>query len=69
MVKENVSLIKKKKRHGKIVLLAKTNVDTMADTNVDISKALINSYIYHNNFFSVNNVPWEYNDERRNKKS
>ena len=57
MVKENVSLIKKKKRHGKIVLLAKTNVDTMADTNVDISKALINSYIYHNNFFSVNNVP------------
>ena len=66
MVKENVSLIKKKKRHGKIVLLAKTNVDTM---EVLISKALINSYIYHNNFFSVNNVPWEYNDERRNKKS
>ena len=66
MVKENVSLIKKKKKHGKIVLLAKTNVDTM---EVLISKALINSYIYHNNFFSVNNVPWEYNDERRNKKS
>ena len=54
MVKENVSLIKKKKRHGKIVFLAKTNVDTM---EVLISKALINSYIYHNNFFSVNNVP------------
>ena len=66
MVKENVSLIKKKKKHGEIVLLAKTNVDTM---EVLISKALINSYIYHNNFFSVNNVPWEYNDERRNKKS
>ena len=66
MVKENVSLIKKKKKHGKIVLLAKTNVNTM---EVLISKALINSYIYHNNFFSVNNVPWEYNDERRNKKS
>ena len=48
MAKENVSLIKKKKKQVKIVLLAKTNVNTM---EVLISKALINSYIYHDNFF------------------
>ena len=49
---------KKNKKHDKIVLLAKTKSDVM---KVLISKALINSYISHDEFVSVNNVLREYN--------
>ena len=46
------SVIKKKrKKHDKIVSLAKTKLDTI---EVLISKALINSYIDHDKFVSVN---------------
>ena len=42
----------------KIVLLGKTKLHTI---EVLISKALINSYISHEEFVSVNNVLKEYN--------
>ena len=41
------------------MLLGKFKLDT---TGVLISKALINSYISHGDFFSVNNVLREYNE-------
>ena len=48
------SIIKKKrKKHYKIVLLAKNKLNTI---EVLISKVLINSYISHEEFVSVNNV-------------
>ena len=40
------------------MLLVKTNLNT---TEVLISKALINSYVNHDEFVSVNNVLREYN--------
>ena len=40
-----------------MVLLAKDKLNTI---NVSTSKALIDSYINHNKFFSVNNVLREY---------
>ena len=40
-----------------MVLLAKDKLNTI---NVSTSKALIDSYINHNEFFSVNNVLREY---------
>ena len=43
---------KKKKKHGKIVLLRK---DTLHRIEVFISKGLINSDINHDEFVSVNN--------------
>ena len=47
-------IIKKtKKNNDKINLLGKTRLDTI---EVLSSKALINSYIFHNEFVSVNNV-------------
>ena len=39
--------------HDRIVLLAKTELNTI---KVLISKALINSYINHDEFVSVNNM-------------
>ena len=44
---------KKKKKHDKIVLLAET---TSKNMKVLISKALIDSYISHDEFVSVNNA-------------
>ena len=49
---------KKKKKHDKIVLLGKTKLCTI---EVLISKALIDSYISHDEFVSVNNKLREYN--------
>ena len=49
---------KKKKKHDKIVLLGKDKLNTV---EVIISKALIDSYITHEEFVSVNNVLREYN--------
>ena len=48
---------KKKKKHDKIVLLAKTNLNTI---EVLISKALIELNISRDEFVSVNNVLKEY---------
>ena len=49
---------KKKKKHGKLVLLEKDKLNISEGL---ISKALINSYIIHDEFVSVNNVLREYN--------
>ena len=58
-IKTYQSIIKKKKKkHYKIVLLGKTKLDTI---EVLIFKALIDSYISHDKFVSVNNVLREYN--------
>ena len=54
------SIIKtKKKKHDKIGMLAKYNLNT---NEVLLSKALINSYINHDQFISVNNVLREYDE-------
>ena len=50
---------KKKKKHDKIVLLRKDKLNTI---EVLISKALIVSYIIHEEFVSVNNLLREYNE-------
>ena len=61
-----LTIKKKKKKHDKIVFLAKTNLNTIEDL---ISKALINSNISHDEFVSINNVLKEHNDiKRRNQK-
>ena len=54
-IKKHKSIIKKKKKkkHDKISSLEKTKLNTI---EVFISKALIDSYISDNKFFSVNNV-------------
>ena len=55
-----MSIIKKKeKKHDKIVLLAKSKLNTI---EVLISKALINSYISHDKFVLVNVVLREYDN-------
>ena len=51
-------LLKKKKKYDKIVLLAKTILNTV---EVLISKVVIGSYIYHDKFVSISNVLREYN--------
>ena len=43
----------KKKKHDKVVLLGRTKLDAI---EVLVSKALIDSYISHDKFLSVNNV-------------
>ena len=50
---------KKKKKHDEIVLSGKDKLNTI---KVLISKALIDSYISHDEFTSVNNVLREYNE-------
>ena len=65
-IKKYISIIKKKrKRHDKIVLLAKTKLDTI---EVLISTALIDSYINHDEFISVN-VLREYNEKKKEIKN
>ena len=53
---------KKKKKHDKIVLLGKYKLNTI---EVLISKALIDSYITHDEFVSVNNLLREYNEMKK----
>ena len=49
--KKQKSIMKKKKKHDKIVLLRKNNLNTI---DFLISKTLIDSYISHEEFISVN---------------
>ena len=57
-IKKYQSIIKKKKKkHDKIVLLAKFELNSI---EVLISKALINSVISHDEFVLINNVIKEY---------
>ena len=59
-IKTYKSIIKKRKeKHDKTVLLGKYKLNTI---EVLISKALIDSYISHNEFVSVNHVLREYNE-------
>ena len=62
-IKKYKSIIKKKKKKklDKIVLLRK---DKLKAIEVLISKALIDSYISHDEFISVNNVLREYNEKK-----
>ena len=53
-----VAIKKKKKKHGKIVLLEKDKLGTM---EVLIYKVLINSYIIHDAFVSINHALRGYN--------
>ena len=57
-IKKYQSIKKKKRKHDKIVLLGKGKLKTI---EIQISKALINSYISCDEFVSVNNVLREYN--------
>ena len=62
-IKKYKSIIKKKKKkHDKIVLLAKTKLSSLEAL---ISKALIDSYNSHDEFILVNNVLKEYNDIKK----
>ena len=54
---------KKKKKHDKIVLLEKKKLNAI---EVIISKALIDSYVSHDEFVSVNNVLREYEMKEKN---
>ena len=60
-IKKYKSNIKKKKKKYKIVLLPKTKLKTI---KVVITKALIYSFINHEEFVSVNNVLREYDEEK-----
>ena len=68
-IKRYKSIIKKEKNmHNEIMLLAKTKLNTF---KVLISKALIPSYINHDELVSVNNVLWGQNamkEEIKNSK-
>ena len=66
-IKKYTSSIKKKrKKHDKIALLAKAKLDTI---KVFISKSLVDSYINHDEFVSVNNVLREYNEMNKEIKN
>ena len=57
--KYNSIIEKKKKKHDKIVMLPKSNLNSI---EVLVSKALIDSVISHDEFVLINNVQKEYND-------
>ena len=66
-IKKYKSIIKKKKKKDeKIVLLEKEKLNTI---EVLIYKALIDSYISHDKFVSVNNVLKEYNEMKKQIKN
>ena len=53
---------KKKKKHDKMVLLAKSKLNSI---EVLISKTLINSVISHDKFVLINNVLKQYNEMKQ----
>ena len=55
-IKKYESIIKKKKKHGKIVLLLKSKLNKVEAL---ICKALIDSNISHDELVLINNVPKE----------
>ena len=68
-IKKYKSVIKKKKekkKHDKIVLLAKSKLNSI---EVLISKALIDSVTSHDEFFLINNVLKEYNEMKEEIKN
>ena len=65
-IKKYKPIIKKKKKHDKIVLLGKDKLNTI---EVLISKAVMESYISHDQFFSVNDMLREYNKMKKEIKN
>ena len=66
-IKKYKSIIKKKKKkHDKIVLLAKSKLNSI---EVLISKVLIDSYINHDEFVLINNVLKEYDEMKEDIKN
>ena len=66
-IKKYKSIIKKKKKnYDKVVLLGKDKLNTI---EVLISKALIDSYISHDEIVSINNVLREYNEMKEEIKN
>ena len=66
-IKKNKSIIKrKKKKHDKIVLLAKSKLSSI---EVSISKALIDSIIIHDKFVLIKNVLKEYDKVKKEIKN
>ena len=61
-IKKYKSIIKKKKKNDKIVFLGKDKLNTVEVLNC---KALIDSYISHDEFVSVNNVLNEMKEEKK----
>ena len=64
--KKYKSIIKKRSKCDKIVLLGRVKLNAV---EVLISKALINSYITHDKFVSVNIVLREYNETKKEVKN
>ena len=65
--KKNKSINKKnKKKHDKIVLLAKSKLNNI---EVFISKALIDSNIIHDEFVLINNLLKEFDDRKEETKN
>ena len=61
-MKKYKSIIQEKKKQDKIMLLGKDKLNT---TEILISKALIDSYISHDQFTSINNVLRKYNEMKK----
>ena len=66
-IKKRISIIKKKKKkHDKILSLAKSKLNVV---EVLISKALIYSSIIHDDFILINNVPKEFDNIKKEIKN
>ena len=63
-IKKYKSIINKRKKDDESVLLVKDKLNAI---EVLISKSLIDPYIIHENFVSVNNVIREYNEMKEKK--
>ena len=68
-IKKYKSIIKKKKKkHDEIVLLEKMKLDT-SEVLIEVLKSLVDSYISHDEFVSVDNVLREYNEMKEELKN
>ena len=65
-IRKYKSIIKKKKKKHKIILLAKSKLNSI---EVLISKALIDSVVGHDEFVLINNVSKEYNEMKEEIKN
>ena len=65
-IKKNKSVIKKKKKHDKIVLLAKSKLSTI---KVSISKGLIDSNINYDESVLINNILKQFYDMKEEIKN
>ena len=62
-IKKYKSIIKKKKKkHDRVVLLAKSKLNSI---EVSISKVLVDSVISHDEFFLITNVIKEYSEIKK----